>query len=452
MKKDFLYRTAENIWEKFIKKDRSGRWYSGQVKENLEKLYPFAGKEKEREHYIQKIRLSLLLCLTGFLLAAGLGISEHLQPSVKENKIYRQDYDGAVQHIPVEVLTDDRKQYAFDLEVRERRYGEEQLRELCESAKRDLETVICGENKSLERVESDLNLVTELAGYPFQITWESGDYSVIDTEGKLQETVIPKEGKPIGLNAIFTCENFRAEYLYYVQIYPKILTAEEEKEKNILETARKAEEESREEEAVLLPAEVDGEKLLWRSKRSTVWLTVLTGAAGAAMLVYFLKDEDLKKEVKKRESQLLLTYPEVVSKLSIYLGAGMTLKTAWEKISTDYEKGRADQGKNPAYEEMNIVCQEIKSGIPEIRAYERFGRRCGIQLYSKFSTLLTQNLRKGSTKLSPLLKEESRLAFEERKNAARKAGEEAGTKLLLPMMMMLCVVMLMILLPAFMTF
>ena len=33
-----------------------------------------------------------------------------------------------------------------------------------------------------------------------------------------------------------------------------------------------------------------------------------------------------------------------------------------------------------------------------------------------------------------------------------KAGEEAGTKLLLPMMMMLCVVMLMILLPAFMTF
>ena len=57
-----------------------------------------------------------------------------------------------------------------------------------------------------------------------------------------------------------------------------------------------------------------------------------------------------------------------------------------------------------------------------------------------------------ATRLGPLLKEESRLAFEERKNTAKKAGEEAGTKLLLPMVMMLCVVMLMILLPAFITF
>ena len=108
--------------------------------------------------------------------------------------------------------------------------------------------------------------------------------------------------------------------------------------------------------------------------------------------------------------------------------------------------------KNYAYEEMRIACQEMKSGIAETAAYERFGRRCGIPLYGKFSTLLTQNLRKGSTRLGPLLKEESRLAFEERKNTAKKAGEEAGTKLLLPMVMMLCVVMLMILLPAFITF
>lgn len=171
-----------------------------------------------------------------------------------------------------------------------------------------------------------------------------------------------------------------------------------------------------------------------------------------AMAVYFLGDEDLKKEIRKREEQMQLTYPELVSKLSIYLGAGMTLKMAWEKISTDYEKVKADKEKNPVYEEMNIACQEMRSGIPEIRAYEQFGKRCGIQLYSKFSALLIQNLKKGSTKLSPLLKEESRLAFEERKNAARKAGEEAGTKLLIPMMMMLCVVMLMILLPAFMAF
>lgn len=452
MKKDFLYKAAENIWKQFIEKDRSGKWYSKQVKESLEKLYPFAGKEKGRQYYIQKIRLSLLLCLAGFLLAAGICISERLQPSVRENRIYRQGYEGSMQNVPVEVLVNGKKQYEFDLNVSERKYSEAQLRELCESAGRELETVILGENESLERVESDLNLVTELSGYPFQITWESDNYSVIDGEGRLKETAIPEEGKPVGLNAVFTCEDFRAESLYYVQIYPKTLTVREERERNLLEAAERAEKESREEETVFLPTESDGEELIWRSRQSMAWPAVLFGTFCTALAIYFLKDEDLKKEIKKRESRMLLTYPEMVSKLSIYLGAGMTLKTAWEKISAEYEKGLAGRERNPVYEEMNIACQEMKSGIPEIKAYEQFGRRCGMPLYSKFSALLTQNLKKGSTKLSPLLKEESRLAFEERKNAARKAGEEAGTKLLLPMMMMLCVVMVMILLPAFMIF
>lgn len=452
MKKDFLYKTAEKIWERFIKKDRSGKWYSEQVKQNLEKLYPFAGKEREKEHYIQKVRLSLVLCLTGLFLAAALCISESLQPLVRENKIYRRDYDGAVQNIPVEVLADGKKQYEFDLQVRERMYSKQQLEELYESATCELERAVLGENVNLEHIETDLNLVTELAGYPFQIEWESGNYDVIDTEGKLQEKVISEDGEQTWLNAIFTYENFRVEYLFYIQVYPQTLSEQELKEQKFLEAAKKAEEESREEEAVLLPSESDGEKLLWRSKRNYMWIGVFLGAICTAVLIYFMKDEDLKKEIKKREDQMLLTYPEMVSKLSIYLGAGLPLKTAWKKICEDYEKGKAVKGRNFVYEEMNIACQEMKSGIPEIRAYEQFGKRCGIQLYSKFSTLLVQNLRKGSTKLVPLLREESRLAFEERKNSARKAGEEAGTKLLLPMMMMLCVVMLMILLPAFMAF
>lgn len=452
MKKDFLYRTAETIWTQLIKKDKSGRWYSKQVKENLEKLFPFEGQEREQEHYVKKIRLSLFLGLAGLFAAAGMCVSEHLQPPVKGNEIARQDYGGAAENVPLEVLVDGGERYQFDLEISGRVYSKEQLEKLCEDAEKELERAILGENESLEHVERDLTLVTELSGYPFEITWESGDYSVIDGEGKLQTADISKEGEQVGLNAVFTCEDFRAEYLFHVQIYPETMTGKEIQKQNIFEAVKKAEKESREEETVLLPSEIQGKKLTWRSGRKPTWTSILPGAVCAALLVYFLRDEELKKEVKKREKQLVLTYPEMVSKLSIYLGAGMTLKTAWEKICADYVKGKTERGKNSVYEEMNIACQEMRSGLSEAAAYERFGRRCGIQLYSKFSTLLTQNLRKGSVKLGPLLKEESRIAFEERKNAAKKAGEEAGTKLLLPMMMMLCVVMVMILLPAFMTF
>lgn len=452
MKKDFLYRAAEKIFNRFIEKDKSGKLFSGRVKENLERLYPFSGKERTRDFYIQKIRLSILVGIFGTFLATGLFISEMVQPLVKDNQIYRQGYEGNIQKIPVKVRIDNEKEHEMVLEVNERLYSKVQLERLYETAVIELEKIICGENASLEHADKDLCLVSELSGYPFQIEWESLNYRYIDMEGKLQKAEIPPEGVTVGLNAVFTYEDFRAEYLFYVQVYPEILTGEKAEEQKILESVQMEEETSREEAILVLPSELEGRKLTWESLRSKNWVAVLFLTFCAAAAVYFLKDEDLEKEKRKRDVEMGLAYPEVVSKLSIYLGAGMTIRMAWEKICTDYEKRKADGKTNHAYEEMQIACQEMRSGISEMSAYERFGKRCGIQLYGKFSALLAQNLRKGSTRLGPLLKEESRLAFEERKNAARKAGEEAGTKLLLPMMMMLCVVMLMILLPAFMTF
>ena len=60
-------------------------------------------------------------------------------------------------------------------------------------------------------------------------------------------------------------------------------------------------------------------------------------------------------------------------------------------------------------------------------------------------------MRKGTKGLTDLLKKEAREAFEDRKNEARRLGEEAGTKLLGPMFMMLAVVLLIIVVPAFLT-
>ena len=51
-----------------------------------------------------------------------------------------------------------------------------------------------------------------------------------------------------------------------------------------------------------------------------------------------------------------------------------------------------------------------------------------------------------------LLSQEADSAQEDRMSMARKAGEEAGTKLLLPMMLMMVVAMILVLLPAYMNF
>ena len=72
--------------------------------------------------------------------------------------------------------------------------------------------------------------------------------------------------------------------------------------------------------------------------------------------------------------------------------------------------------------------------------------------YGKLGTLLSQNLQKGNAGITEALEAESKDAFEDRKADARRAGEEAGTKLLLPMGIMLLVVMMIVILPAFMSF
>ena len=64
---------------------------------------------------------------------------------------------------------------------------------------------------------------------------------------------------------------------------------------------------------------------------------------------------------------------------------------------------------------------------------------------------MSQNLRKGTKGLTELLKLEARQAFEERKAQAKRLGEEAGTKLLLPMFLMLAVVLVIVIVPAFLT-
>ena len=75
-----------------------------------------------------------------------------------------------------------------------------------------------------------------------------------------------------------------------------------------------------------------------------------------------------------------------------------------------------------------------------------------MQAYLKLSALLAQNLRKGSNDLLQMLRQEADSAFAQRKSLAKKLGEEAGTKLLLPMMMMLCIVMVIIIIPAYFSF
>ncbi len=59
--------------------------------------------------------------------------------------------------------------------------------------------------------------------------------------------------------------------------------------------------------------------------------------------------------------------------------------------------------------------------------------------------------RSGTKNMRAILETEMTDAMEQRKNLARRLGEEAGTRLLMPLFLMLGIVMVMIMVPAMMT-
>lgn len=155
----------------------------------------------------------------------------------------------------------------------------------------------------------------------------------------------------------------------------------------------------------------------------------------------------MEKQRKKRENSLLMDYSEILSRFAVLTGAGYTIRQAWRKMVVDHE-GKPPR---PVYEEMRVALNRMNTGISELQSYGEFGRRCGLRCYLRFVSLLENNLNTGGKNLRNLLEREVETAFEQRKDLAKRLGEEASAKLLLPLFLMLGVVMVMIVAPAFLT-
>lgn len=155
---------------------------------------------------------------------------------------------------------------------------------------------------------------------------------------------------------------------------------------------------------------------------------------------------------KNREDGLRQDYPEIVYRLVLLIGSGMTVRAAWEKISSDYQNWRERTGKNRwGYEEMETAVREMNYGIPELKAYENFGKRCGTQGYIRLASLLVQQVRRGARGMNQLLVQEVGEAEVLRRENARKSAEEAGTRLILPMVLLMTVVFAILMIPAFLS-
>lgn len=369
--------------------------------------------------------------------------------------IERNDYGKGTRTEELDVKVENhKKKVKTQVKVSERQYSGVEIQDLFERTIRRMDKLILGENQTPDHVEHSLNLVTEIPGEPIAVSWELNRYDVMNVKGELQEKNIKKRGTLVKLNAVLTyTENEKEQALYQcvVCVYPKKLSGGAKIQRNVEEKLEKADAKEPEKKMLVLPKKLGENNLYYYYPFNNRGIVVMAMGGIIGILLFALKKQNEKKEREEKKKQMIRDYPEIINKLTLYLGAGMTVKRAWRKVAEGYMRERTEGNERYAYEEMIQTCHEMDSGVTEAEGYENFGRRCDVQMYIRFGALLSQNLRRGTKGLTDLLKMEAIQAFEERKTQARKLGEEAGTKLLLPMFLMLTVVLIIVIVPAFLT-
>lgn len=88
----------------------------------------------------------------------------------------------------------------------------------------------------------------------------------------------------------------------------------------------------------------------------------MTGLGAAAACMFSLKEKrDIKKEEVRRQ-QMTLDYPEILSRLIIFLGAGMSIRTAWDKIAFEYQDMVASGRRTPRHVYRKCMRPAARSG------------------------------------------------------------------------------------------
>ena len=346
------------------------------------------------------------------------------------------------------------KNLLIEIPVKERRYTDKEAEDLFDQLEAQLPAQILSENDSLNTIRQNLNLKTRLDTFGLAVRWETSDPELIDSFGTVYNKDIPEAGKEILILAMVSDGIHQQTYQYKGKVYPPVMTLEEKKKAAFQKWADDLDTKQQTDTSLILPDVFEGQKLKYsKPKEGSYGILPVLGLVLAVLLQVRTQVEKQKK-IRLREQQLLMDYSEVVSKLVVYIGAGYTVRGAWERIAAGYRESLKNGRRvmRPAYEEMVHTASQLKSGLSESRAYNEFGRRCSLQPYIKLAALLEQNQKNGGRQLRNALDIEMASAFEQRKNAARKLGEEAGTKLLLPLLLMLFVVMTMIVVPAFLAF
>lgn len=426
-------------------------------------IWVYGRKQKNRKGWQQFLQTHMYMLAVLFV-ANVWSICLSLTKDKGQIYIQREGYAGEERDVGLH-LKGGEEEKEIILTVQPRTYTKEEQEEKLKEAFAYLDTHIRGKNENLSKVEENLDFSLDYDAFPFEEEVRPDDYSLLDEEGNVhnEKEWLVEEGygerdfqKGVSTGVMITLRYGETEKKKYYEflLFPKEIEGVEKTFAEISDKIKKQEKETIHEEAFSIPGKMD-DVVITDAKGKTKSPVYVLGLGVLLCGLLFLKEQEEKREEEqKRNSCLLRCYPWFVNEMVLMLGAGMQVKNIIAMMLADYEteKKREGDDREPLMAELLTAQAEIHMGMPEQQVYYRLGRRLKLPCYIKLMTLLEQNVKRGTRGLTAFFEQEEMQALEERKNMAKRYGEEAGTKLLGPMMVLLLVIMLMIMIPAFMSF
>jgi hypothetical protein len=401
---------------------------------------------KERYlYYTEKVAISLLVLLLSILFGMGTLWTEQKEAKERVLEITREELLEQTYDLVVE--KNEKETETVQLILGERIRTEKELIKILEQKRETLEKVFLGENESPERIVKNVNLISVLEEDQILVTWEISNPNLVSYEGKLQDGINPK-GEEVLFTAVMTLEQVSLKVEIPTKVFPlqQSGSLQEQLQAYLDET-----DESK--EKISLPESFQGNQLQFYEQTDSFGVWILPVGIVLAVVLFFYKDQDLKKKVQERNRQMEADYSELVGQLLLYYRAGLSLRSVIEKIVMEYkEEKKGEKGYfRYAYEELEVAHTKMNSGISQVQAIVEFGERCGLQNYMKLAGIIEQNQRRGTKELVSALMAEQRSALVERKNRALRTGSEITTKLLGPMILLLIITMAIVVIPSFLS-
>lgn len=365
----------------------------------------------------------------------------------EETYIIRDEVGGETKNVEFAFRVEDvYEEEALSIEIEPKKVTEKEADIYIENAIAEIES-------DFKKMDKKVPLKDSYEAGLVEAEWNFSPAGIVGADGEIEYQKLSSDGAIITANVVLNCGSYETVYSFPFQLEKTNMT-KEEKILEELEVWLEHQQQLEGEELFRLPTTLAGMQVSWKEKKDYFFIKIICLELLSIVLIWWGKKKEEKTILKKKQEEKDMAYPDVLNQLLLLLEAGMTTRQAWHRIAEQYKEKQKKHlvEESEVYSAILQMDRRLMEGENERFAYEGFARQMDTMCYRRLVRLLVNNLEKGTKDICHQLNIEAKQAYEQKLVLAKKLGEEASTKMLIPLMLMMVLVMVIVMAPAIMGF